>query len=81
MPDRSHIFIEANPFDSGTNIIKIFKGVTGLRMFNSRRLLHQLCRGVLWSASFYVDTNGHVYTEVIEKYIFSNNKLKRKAIW
>jgi REP element-mobilizing transposase RayT len=32
MPDHIHLFIEADPFDSPTNIVKIFKGVTGLRM-------------------------------------------------
>ena len=33
MPDHIHLFIEANPFDSPTNIVKIFKGVTSLRIF------------------------------------------------
>jgi hypothetical protein len=32
MPDHIHLFIEANPFDSSTNIVKIFKGVIALRM-------------------------------------------------
>jgi REP element-mobilizing transposase RayT len=32
MPDHIHLFIEADPFDSSTNIVKIFKGVTELRM-------------------------------------------------
>jgi REP element-mobilizing transposase RayT len=32
IPDHIHLFIEADPFDSPTNIVKIFKGVTGLRM-------------------------------------------------
>jgi len=30
MPDHIHPFIEANPFDSPTNIVEIFKGVTSL---------------------------------------------------
>jgi putative transposase len=76
MPDHIHIFLEANPSDLRTNVIKIFKGVTGLRVLkNFRQLLHQLCRGVLWSASFYVGTNGHVYTEVIE---IQRQQTKRK---
>ena len=29
MPDHIHLFVEADPFDSPTNIVKIFKGVTG----------------------------------------------------
>jgi REP element-mobilizing transposase RayT len=36
MPDHIHLFIEADPFDSPTNMVKIFKGVTGLKM--SRKL-------------------------------------------
>jgi putative transposase len=31
MPDHIHVFVEADSFDSPTNIVKIFKGVTGLR--------------------------------------------------
>jgi REP-associated tyrosine transposase len=31
MPDHIHLFIEADPFDSPTNIVKIFKGITGPR--------------------------------------------------
>ena len=70
MPDHIHLFIEANPFDSPTNIVKIFKGVTSLRMFKKFPQLHQeLWRGVLWSPSYYVGTAGHVSAEVIEKYI------------
>jgi putative transposase len=35
MPDHIHLFIEANPFDSPTNIVKIFKGVTYSRSFQN----------------------------------------------
>jgi putative transposase len=70
MPDHIHLFIEANPFDSPTNIVKIFKGVTSLRMFKKFPQLHQeLWRGVSWSPSYYVGTAGHVSAEVIEKYV------------
>jgi Transposase IS200 like len=34
VPDHIHLYIEANPFDSPTNIVKILKGVTNLRMLN-----------------------------------------------
>jgi putative transposase len=43
---------QADPFDSLTNIIKIFKGVTGLRM--SRKfpdIESKLWRGAIWSPS------------------------------
>jgi putative transposase len=44
-----------------TDIVKIFKGLTGLRM--SRKFLDlesKLWRGVTWSPSYYVGTAGHV---------------------
>jgi putative transposase len=70
MPDHIHLFVEADPFDSPTNIVKIFKGVTGLRM--SRKfpdLESKLWRGVMWSPSYYVGTAGNVSAETIESYI------------
>ncbi|MEP0825905.1 MAG: IS200/IS605 family transposase [Nitrososphaera sp.] len=70
MPDHIHLFIEANPFDSPMNIVKIFKGITGLRMFKKfPELEKQLWRGVLWSPSYYIGTAGHVSAETIERYI------------
>jgi putative transposase len=75
MPDHIHLFIEANPFDSPTNIVKIFKGVTSLRMFKKfPELREQLWRGVLWSPSYYVGTAGHVSAEIIERYIKAQEK-------
>jgi Transposase IS200 like len=56
MPDHIHLFIEADPFDSPTNIVKIYKGVTGLRI--SRKfpdIVPKLWRGVIWSPSYYVE--------------------------
>jgi putative transposase len=73
MPDHDiHLFVESNPFDSPISMIKIFKGVTSLRLFKRfPELSKQLWRGVLWSpSSYYVGTAGHdVSKEVIKKYI------------
>ena len=73
MPDHDiHLFVECNPFDSQISMIKIFKGVTSLRLFKHfPELSKQLWRGVLWSpSSYYVRTAGHgVFKKVIEKYI------------
>ena len=33
MPDHVHLFVSATPFDSPTGIVKVFKGVTALRLF------------------------------------------------
>src|ERR671931_2584241 len=55
MPDHIHLFIEANPFESPVNIVKIFKGITGLRMFKKfPELEKQLRRAVLWSHSYFI---------------------------
>jgi putative transposase len=32
-PDHIHLFVSAPPFDSPTEIVKVFKGVTALRLF------------------------------------------------
>jgi putative transposase len=51
-------------------IVKIFKGVSSLRIFKKiTQLRKQLWRGVLWSSSYYIGTAGHVSAEVIERYI------------
>ena len=59
MPDHIDLFIEINPFDLPTNIVKIFKGVGSLRMFKKLLQLHQeLWCGILWSPSYYGGTAG-----------------------
>jgi len=65
-----HLFIKADPFNSPTNMLKIFKGVTGLRM--SRKFPEidsKLWRGVMWSPSYYVGTAGNVSADTIERYL------------
>jgi len=70
MPDHIHLFIEANPFDSPMNIVKVFKGVSSLRLRKRfPKLREQMWRGVLWSPSYYVGTAGHVSADIIERYI------------
>jgi putative transposase len=82
MPDHIHIFLEANPFDSPTNIVKIFKGVSSIRLFKTfPELRQELWRGVLWSPSYYIGTAGHVSAEVIERYIQEQQTYwKRKRV-
>ncbi len=67
MPDHIHLFIEAYPFDSPTNIVKIFKGLRMSRKFPD--IESKLWRGVMWSPSYYVGTAGLVSAETIERYI------------
>ncbi|MCJ7637794.1 MAG: IS200/IS605 family transposase, partial [Nitrososphaeraceae archaeon] len=50
MPDHIHLFISAKPFDAPTDIIKVFKGVTALRLFKKfPELRGQFWKGKLWS--------------------------------
>ena len=82
MPDHIHLFIEAGPFDSPTDIVKIFKGVTGLRM--SRKFPNiesKLWHGVMSSPSYYVATAGHVSAEMIERYMRSTNRVEAWFIY
>ena len=70
MPDHLHLFVSAPPFDSPTEIVKVFKGVTALRLFKKfPELRSEYWKGKLWSPSYYVGTAGHVSAETIRKYI------------
>jgi len=33
MPDHVHLVVSASPFDSPTEMVKVFKGVTALKLF------------------------------------------------
>jgi putative transposase len=70
MPDHLHLFVSAPPFDSPTEIVKVFKGVTALRLFKKFPELRNLFwKGKLWSPSYYVGTAGYVSAETIRRYI------------
>jgi len=74
-PDHIHLFVSAPPFDSPTEIVKVFKGVTALRLFKKfPELRNQFWKGKLWSPSYYVGTAGHVSAETIQKYIEEQKK-------
>lgn len=70
MPDHVHLFVSAPPFDSPANMVKMFKGVTALRLFKKFLELRNKClKGKLWSPSFCVGTAGYFSAETIQKYI------------
>ena len=70
MPDHVHLFVSATPFDSPTGIVKVFKGVTALRLFKKfSELRNKYWKGKLWSTSYYVRTAEYVSAETIQKYI------------
>ena len=70
MPDHVHLFVSAPTFDSPTGIVKVFKGVTALRLFkNYPELRDKYWKGKLWSPSYYMGTAGHVFAETIQRCI------------
>jgi putative transposase len=68
------------PFNSPTNIVKIFKGVTRLKIQEIPTITSTIMAWVIWFPSYYVGTAGHVSVEVIEKYIQSQ-QTKRQRKW
>lgn len=70
MPDHIHIFISAHPKYSPTAIVKVLKGVTGLRLFKKYpELKKEYWGGHIWSPSYYIGTAGTVSAETIKMYI------------
>ena len=76
MPNHVHVFISAPPKDSPTGIVKVIKGVTGLRLFKDfPNLKKEYWGGHLWSKGYFIGTVGNVTKDAIRKYIQSNTKL------
>jgi len=70
MPDHIHLFISAPPFEAPTAIVKVLKGVSGLRLFKRYpELKERYWRGHVWSPSYYIGTAGKVSAETIRRYI------------
>jgi len=70
MPDHIHLFISTTPFEAPTSLVKVFKGVTALRLFKKfPELRDKYWKGKLWSPSYYVGTAGRVSAETIKGYI------------
>lgn len=70
LPDHIHLFISAPPMESPTGIVKVLKGVSGLRLFKSHpELKKDYWDGHIWSPSYYVGTAGQVSAKTIQDYI------------
>ncbi|MBU0777570.1 IS200/IS605 family transposase [Patescibacteria group bacterium] len=70
MPDHVHLFVSAHPKFSPSQMVKIFKGITGKFLFEKYpELKNEVWKGHLWNPSYYVGTMGDVTKEVIEQYI------------
>jgi len=70
MPDHVHLFITAHPKFAPATIVKIMKGVTAKKLFDTYPELRKvLWKGHLWNPSYYVGTCGDVTKDVIQRYI------------
>lgn len=68
--DHVHCFVTAPPRLSISEIVRILKGCSGLRLFREfPELRNSLWRGRLWSPSYYVETIGSTSQENIMRYI------------
>ena len=75
MPDHVHLFVSAKPKYSPSYIYKMFKGISGRRLFiKYPGLQKKLHKGHLWNPSTYIETVGHISEEAIEKYIRDQKK-------
>jgi len=75
MSDSVHLFVSAKPKYSPSYIYKMFKGISGRRLFMKYPgLKKKLWKGHLWNLQTYVETVGHISKDAIEKYIQDQKK-------
>ena len=66
-PDHIHLFIQAWPDNSPSEIVKEIKGITS---YHLRREFPELLKlPSMWTRSFFAATAGNVSQEIIQKYI------------
>ena len=70
MPDHIHLFVSAPSRWALADIVKMFKGISGTKLFTEYPELHdELRKGKMWSRSYYVGTAGRVTEATIKRYI------------
>jgi len=68
--DHVHVFVSAHPKISPSYIVKMFKGISGRKLFlEYPEIKEKLWKGRLWNSSFYLETVGSISEEAIKKYI------------
>jgi putative transposase len=77
MPDHVHLFVQANPTDNVSDIVRTLKSISALHLFNKfPTLKKQKFWGTgLWSSGYYASTVEHISEETVRKYI-QNQKTK-----
>jgi putative transposase len=75
MPEHIHIFVSAHPKFSPSYIYKMFKGISGRRIFiQFPNIKRSLWKEQLWNPSTYIETIGHISEENIKRYIEGQKK-------
>lgn len=72
MPDHVHLFVNAPPTLSPSDIMAKIKGITSRHLRKEFKHLQHLQS--LWTRSFFVSTAGHVSSETIKRYVESQKK-------
>lgn len=71
MPDHVHLFVGAKPSVAPSDIVRTFKSISAIRLFEKFKALktHYSRCGVLWSRGKFISTIGFVSADTIKKYI------------
>ncbi|WP_240421927.1 IS200/IS605 family transposase [Paenibacillus periandrae] len=72
MPDHVHIFLNALPTDSPTEIVARLKGVSSRRL--REQFKHLMHLPSLWTRSYFVSTEGDISSETIKRYVEEQKK-------
>jgi len=81
MPDHIHIFIDCPQTVAPCDIARTLKSISAIELF---RVYPQLKRfyaraGALWSAGYFVSTEGHISEASVKKYIEEQKHAEIKA--
>lgn len=73
MPDHVHLFVQTNPTDSISNVVKTLKSISALHLFSKfPKLKQQKFWGTgLWSTGYFATTVGYITEDTVRKYIQS----------
>ena len=73
--DHIHVLLSAPPKLSISYIVKMLKGISGRKLFETFPEIRQkLWKGQLWNHSYYVETVGSISSDVIAAYIKKQEK-------
>lgn len=70
LEDHVHLFVSAPPKLSPSYIVKMFKGISGKRLFiQFLKIKKLLWKGRLWNSGSYIETVCSVSEEAIKQYV------------